>query len=93
MSKSKKVKVEQSIHFIGVDKKHVLETILESKDAPEIVSVGTVKIPDTNQYVSFTLTTKGNKVVKFEVGEPNIKLIAEDEAKIAFVNNFITYND
>lgn len=71
--------------------KHVLEQLLESDgDMPEITTVGCFKThPNKNHsWVSVKMITKGDKVLKMEVGEPDMKAIAEESAKIAFVETF-----
>ncbi len=67
---------------------HALETALKAKEAPEIKSVGLVKL-DTG-WVSCMLVTKGDKVLEIIPGEPNMKKIAIDEAKVSFVDNFMS---
>lgn len=73
--------------------KHVLEKMFESDhdDLPEIKSVGFAKLPDggSNAWVSYVITTKGKEVISIEVDEPNLRQIAEESAKISFVNQFI----
>ncbi len=71
---------------------HILEAIFEdkTKDLPEMKSVGYMRInQSSNNWLSYTITTKGNEVLSIEVGEPNLRAIVEDEAKIAFVNSFM----
>lgn len=66
---------------------HIFETMDE---LPELTSVGYCKASEgRNSWVSYTMTTKGDKVIKIECDEPNLKEIAEESAKIAFVSNFI----
>ncbi len=67
---------------------HALESALKAKDAPEIKSVGIVRLD--NGWVSCMITTKGEKVISIEPGEPNMKKIAIDEAKVTFVDNFMS---
>jgi hypothetical protein len=71
--------------------KHVLEEIFEGdEDAmPTLKSVGFVKLkPGSTSWVSYTLITKGKEVLSMEVDEPNLRDIAEESAKIAFVSAF-----
>ena len=56
---------------------------------PELTAVGYVKIPNSNTYASYTITIKGEKVTKIVCDEPNLKAIAEESAKISFINNFV----
>lgn len=55
----------------------------------ESVSVGVVKNPGTNEWVSFKVFLKGTTVAKIEVEEPNMRQIAEETAKINFVHTFM----
>lgn len=69
---------------------HPLDKLINSEDAPEIRSVGFMRISETsNTWISYVMTTKGNKVIKVEVDEPNLRVIAEESAKIQFVNLFV----
>ena len=53
---------------------------------PTLKAVGFYRInPLKNEWMSYTVTFKGAEVLDIEVGEPNLKQIAEDEAKINFV--------
>jgi hypothetical protein len=70
------------------EEKHLLEEIFEGPEdeMPEIKSVGFSRIGNSNNsWVSYTITTKGKKVISFEVDEPNLREVAEEGAKIAFV--------
>jgi hypothetical protein len=56
----------------------------------ELVSIGYARASDgSNSYVSYTIVSKGDKIISITVGEPNMKLIVQDEAKINFVTNFL----
>ena len=69
---------------------HPIDAVINSEDAPEIKSVGFMRInPLSNTWISYVMTTKGNKVLKIEVDEPNLRGIAEESAKIQFVQLFI----
>lgn len=87
---SKKESVVQPIIRIENDKEHIMATLLDSKSAPEVKSVGVFHVPGTNNYVSFTMITKGNEVISIEVDEPNLRAIAEESAKINFVQTFMS---
>lgn len=66
---------------------HIFETM---KELPELVSVGYCKASDErNSWVSYKMTTKGNKIIKIECDEPNLRQIAEESAKISFVSSFV----
>ena len=80
--------IEPCVRFEGSE--HLLEKLIEDDNAPTIVSIGCSSIDNkTNSWVSYKITTKGNRVIKFEVGEPNMRLITVDEAKVNFVNTFM----
>ncbi len=85
--------VKPSVTFLG-GKDHVLEELLKKDEAQELKSVGYARVNNlaghTAAYVSYVITTKGDKVLKIEVEEPNLKAIAEEATKISFVNNFMT---
>ena len=59
------------------------------ESGPELTAVGYVRIPGTNEYSSYTITIKDGVVTKVVCEEPNLKVIAEESAKIAFINNFV----
>ena len=74
--------------------KHILEEMFESGDMPEMKAVGFVKIGTlVSNWVSYTVTFRGNEVIKIECEEPNVKGIAEENAKIAFVGALIDQAD
>lgn len=54
-----------------------------------VKSIGYTKIPGKNQYISYVIYTKGLQVIKVEVDEPDLRAIAEDNSKAAFVNTFM----
>ena len=80
--------VETGIKITG-SSPHVFEDLTKVDSEIPFTAVGMVKVPGARTYVSYTLTCLGKNIVKVEVGEPNLKLIVEDEAKISFVNNFM----
>lgn len=72
--------------------KHILESIFEGplEDLPELKSVGYAPVKSgSHSWVSYVITTKGKEVINIEVSEPDLKAIAEESAKISFVNHFI----
>lgn len=89
-SEGDKPVVIPKVTFEGSDKKHALELLFESEAAPVITSVGCMRIPETNRYVSFVMKTQGKEVVSIEVDEPNLRAIAEEASKIEFVNHFMS---
>jgi len=80
--KSQKLSIIKPV--ITTDKEHALQILFNEKDAPIITSVGFSNLPGTNTYMSYIITSKGTDILNIEVGEPNLKLIAIDEAKISF---------
>lgn len=89
-SKNKVIKAKSTVvnPILRFDnKEHALEAALLADKAPEIKSVGLVKM-DAG-WVSCTVTSKGEKVLSIETGEPNMKKISIDEAKAAFADNFL----
>jgi len=66
---------------------HILEDLWASNEAPELKAVGYAKVP--GGYVSYTITTKGKDVTKIEVSEPDLRGIADEMAKMSFVNTFM----
>ncbi len=97
MSRPAKVKesspaevVKPSVIFEG-DKEHALITLFRGPEdeLPLVKSIGYMKLPNYNRYVSYVITTKGDKVVSFEVEQPDLKAIAEESAKISFVTCFM----
>jgi hypothetical protein len=82
--------VQPSIIFEG-GKEHAMVTLFKGDEEklPTIKSVGYMQVPGTTQFVAYTLTSKGTEVLKIEVEEPNIRAIAEESAKISFVQSFI----
>ena len=72
--------------------KHILEEMFEDPlaDMPVMKAIGYMSLKyGPNSWVSYTVTFKGDKVLKIEVDEPNLRPIAEESAKIAFVEQFI----
>lgn len=90
MSKQKKLSdvIHESIKVEGSSKEHALKTLFNDDEAPEITSIGYMKIPGSNRYISYVITSQGKEILKIEVSEPDFRAIAEDEAKINFVNCF-----
>ncbi len=86
---AKKSIVEAIVKVEGDLKGHALSELFESNSAPVIKSVGHTRLPGTNMHVSYTIHSKGTQVLKVEVGEPNVRPIAEEEAKLNFVDCFL----
>ncbi len=72
--------------------KHVLEDIFDGpeEDIPELKSIGYARVSSRiGGWVSYVITTKGNKVIKMEVTEPELRNIIEETTKIDFVQQFM----
>ncbi len=54
----------------------------------ELKSIGLIRVPNKNTFCPYVITSKGDKILKIEIEEPNLRVIAEDCAKINFVNLF-----
>lgn len=85
--------VEPSIRVVGEKNKHPMQDLVEGKNCPVIVSVGILRVPETNTYMSYAIHTQGLKVIKVEVEEPNVKGIAVESCKCEFVSRFIDTED
>lgn len=55
-------------------------------DMPEFKSVGYAKVG--SGWVSYVATFKGREVLSLVVAEPDMRQIAEEQAKISFVETF-----
>ena len=85
--------IRPSVQFDNVGTKaHVLAQIFDGnkKDLPIIKSVGVFNVPGYSTYFSFVMQTKGREVISIEVEEPNLRSIAEESAKMAFIETFMT---
>lgn len=69
--------------------KHILEEINDEtpEDLPTIKSVGYAKLG--SNWVSYVVTSKGREVLSIEVSDPDMRQIAEEQAKISFVELFV----
>lgn len=69
---------------------HVLETMWDGGELPELKSIGYAKMGDkTHNWVSYVITTKGTEVISIEISEPDMRAIAEEATKISFVSTFM----
>lgn len=71
---------------------HVLEDLFDGDpdDMPLMTSIGFMRLsPQSNTWISYIIVTRGKEVISIEVDEPNLRAIAEESAKINFVNSFI----
>ncbi len=84
------VKIIPSIKIEG--NKNALETLFQGDPSklPVMISVGLAEVPGTNTYMAYTMKSKGSQILSIEVEEPNLRLIAEESAKLFFVNNFMS---
>lgn len=82
--------IKTSTSVVGITKEHALKQLFGGHPEllPEIKSVGVVRIPDTNNFVSFLMKSKGNEVIEIEVDEPNTRMVSEEMSKIKFVETF-----
>ena len=84
---TKKCVVEPSVKIDG----HVNPFIeIFEKSQPEFSSIGLFKIPNTNQYVSFTMHIKGTEIVKIVCDEPNLKGITTAYLHRGYRNDFLS---
>ncbi len=91
MKKAPKPTVERSMVF-DPPTPHPLVELIESEDldkVPELTSIGMYKMPGSKYYTSFVMKSKGGQITKLTVEEPNIRQVAEESAKISFVNEFM----
>lgn len=87
------VEVIPSIEIAG--HKNGFQALFEGDPAkiPTLKSVGYCQMPGTNTFVSYKILSKGGKILKIECEEPNLRPIAEESAKIAFVSTFMSGDD
>lgn len=87
-SKSKKQSIVQPLIKMEGEK-HLFEELEEANELPIIKSIGYMRVaPNSRDYVSYTITSRGHEVLSIEVSEPNARLIAVDDAKLAFMTVF-----
>lgn len=73
---------------------HPLKEIYDSKpkeELPVLKAVGFFNLDPKrlHNFASYTVTFQGDKVLEIKVTEPNMRRIAEESTKIAFVTHFI----
>lgn len=86
--KKSKIVVEPSLKFDD-GKPHVFEKMVEDgKKVYKAVGYGPMG-DGSGKYTSYVLHIKGDEVFKAEVEEPDIRGIAEESAKMAFVREFM----
>ena len=96
---SKPVKATQSVvkptMSFNDGSEHVMETLFKGKaeNLLTLVSIGYTKIPNSNNYVSYKIISKGTEVLSIEVDEPNLRGIAEESSKMAFVGAFMSRDE
>ncbi len=88
--------VRPTVFFEG-DQEHALKKLFKDDSAPVLKSVGYARLPGLEgqhaAYVAYTLTTQGEKVLNIEVEQPNLRGIAEEAAKTAFVTELMRGED
>ena len=89
LKSSNKSSVIQTI--IQTDEQHPLQTLFNQK--PELlqplVSIGLIKLPDSNKFCSYVIKSLGDKIISIEVTEPDFRAVAEETSKINFVELFM----
>jgi hypothetical protein len=87
--KSTGLVIEPSIR--NNEETHIFEDMAKDGELPEMKAIGFKKVgKGAAAWVSYTVHFKGSEVTKIECDEPDLKDIAESNAKVAFVTNFIT---
>jgi hypothetical protein len=57
---------------------------------PTIKSVGYARMGEgRHNWVSYVITSKGREVLSIEVADPDMRQIAEEQAKISFVESLV----
>lgn len=71
--------------------KHPLQAILDGdpKDFPILKSIGYASMGTGASWVSYVITSRGTEILSIDVSEPNLKQIAEDTAKMEFVEQLM----
>ena len=89
MSKAKRIPADVQVAQALVQSFEKENT--EKSELPIITSIGLVKIPnqDHESWVVVTIMSQGDKIISTEMTEPNMKAIAVDSGKIAFVKLFV----
>lgn len=71
------------------DKLRALKLLFPKEDAPILKAVGYARLPGRMEYAAFKLKIQGDKVIDVEAEIPNMKGIAEEEAKLMFVHELM----
>lgn len=82
--------VQPVVVFNG-EKEHALKALFRADKAPVLKSIGFGTVPGIEghgRFVSYVITSQGDKILNIEVTQPNLKAIAVDDAKISFVTVF-----
>lgn len=71
--------------------KHELVKLIEEDEAPVMKAVGYMKLLKGRQHswCSYLITFKGNKILKCEIAEPDMRAVAEEAAKADFVEQLM----
>lgn len=68
---------------------HVFQTLEQEGSLPVMKAVGYMPaMVGKMSWVSYTVTFQGTKVISISVDEPNLRAIAEESAKMAFMEHF-----
>lgn len=93
---SKKLSKEEVLNIIkpiiqSEGQPHPLQQIFQQKPEllQEITSIGLLKVPDSNKYISYIIVSKGTEIISIEVSEPDLRSITEELCKINFVEKFM----
>ena len=90
MAKGKNI-VTPAVRFEG-DELNILESFFEGpeEDRPALKSIGFWKLPTGGRYISYVLTSKGEKIIKIDdVSEPDTLAVVIENAKRAFVEHLM----
>lgn len=69
---------------------HILQKLQDQKTPPILKAIGYAKVGEgAHPFVSYVVTFQGEKVLSIEVSDPDMRQIAEDQAKMSFVEQFV----
>lgn len=76
---------------IKTEETNALVELFEAGEAPILTSIGYAKLSEAgqNNWVAYTMKSKGKEVLSIDVTEPDARSVAEDLSKISFVNSFM----
>ena len=85
--------IEKTTSTTEISSKDDVSSELFGENGPIVKSIGYAKVPGSNYCVSYIIHSQGGKIIKIEVEEPNMQSIAEETAKLNFVNIFMSYHE